>query len=114
MGLKDLIRKAPSEAPESTETNAAAEAFIAAAPVSTAPIKRRRKSKPNYVRTTFSLTEELNRKIDKISLTPRNFRVSRSDVVRAGVIALLSLERAELLSLLEQVSKSDPIADEEE
>ena len=112
MGLKGLTRQpAPIEA-EHHENNAAADAFISAAPVSTASVGRKRKKKaPTYVRTTFSLSKDLNKQIDKLSLTPRNFRATRSDVVRAGVLALLNMERPELLALLENASKAEPIDD---
>ncbi len=110
MGLKDLVRKqAPADA--SSENNDAAEAFISAAPVTTAPSARRKRSKTVYARTTFSLSKDINKQIDKISLYPRAFRVSRSDVVKAGVAALLAMDKADLLKLLEQVSKNEPVTD---
>ena len=51
----------------------------------------------------------MNRQIDKISLTPRNFRATRSDVIRAGIVALQNLDKAELLELLERASRAEPI-----
>lgn len=114
MGLKNLMRQLDTLEKNSSAVDAAAEAFISAAPVSTVQIenrKRRSTSKSSYVRTTFSLSKDVNKQIDKLSLTPRNFRVSRSDVVRAGVMVLLDMDRAELLALLEKASKADPISD---
>lgn len=111
MGLKDLIRKPEQVQLTREENDEAALAFIAAAPVSaTHKPKRKRKKAPTFVRTTFSLSKELNRQIDKISLMPRSFRASRSDVIRAGVIALQQLEKADLLALLETASKAEPLA----
>ncbi|KJZ52498.1 hypothetical protein [Pseudomonas marginalis] len=112
MGLKNLSR--PSRVTENTpemNVEAAAQAFIADAPVGTnpEPKRRRKKTSSTFVRTTFSLSKDVNRQIDKISLTPRNFRATRSDVIRAGIAALQNLDRAELLELLERASKAEPI-----
>lgn len=112
MGLKDLIRKPLPEPTTSEANDEAALAFIAGAPVSATAkpkLTRRRKKAPTFVRTTFSLSKDVNKQIDKISLIPRAFRVTRSDVIRAGIIALKRLDRADLLALLEDASKADPI-----
>lgn len=112
MGLKDLIRKPDQVAPTTEANDEAALAFISAAPVSATPEpKRKRKKAPTFVRTTFSLSKDVNRQIDKISLLPRTFRISRSDVIRAGIMALQSLEKAELITLLENASRAEPIID---
>lgn len=115
MGLKNLSKPhAGSGSERPFDADAAAAAFISGAPVTSGTsAKKRKPGKIVYVRTTFSLSKSVNRKIDKLSLAPRNFKVSRSDVVRAGIMALGSMERAELLALLEQVSKSEPILDDE-
>jgi hypothetical protein len=104
MGLKDLMKPVEASTPQvDKESDAAAEAFISGAPVSTAPVKRRRKkSQALFVRTTFSLSKKVNKDIDKLSVLPKHFRVSRSDVVRAGILALSQLEQPELLALLEK------------
>ena len=113
MGLKDLIRKPDQALPSSDANDEAALAFISAAPVSaTTPPKRKRKKAPTFVRTTFSLSKDFNKQIDKITLLPRTFRISRSDVIRAGIIALQQLEKGELIALLETASKADPVSKE--
>lgn len=112
MGLKDLIRKPQPESVDHEANDEAALAFIAGAPVSATPKpKRKRKKAPTFVRTTFSLSKDVNKQIDKISLIPRAFRASRSDVIRAGIIALQNLDKVDLLALLEVASKADPIDD---
>lgn len=114
MGLKDLIRKPLPDPTDNEANDEAALAFIAGAPVSATPkakLTRRRKKAPTFVRTTFSLSKDVNKQIDKISLIPRAFRATRSDVIRAGIIALKRLDRADLLALLEDASKADPVDD---
>lgn len=113
MGLKDLIRRPDQATPSSDANDEAALAFISAAPVSATPQpKRKRKKAPTFVRTTFSLSKDFNKQIDKISLLPRTFRISRSDVIRAGIIALQKMEKGELIALLETASKAEPMAEE--
>ncbi|GGM32653.1 MULTISPECIES: hypothetical protein [Pseudomonas] len=110
MGLKDLRKPAvPLVKDEKLGSDEAAEAFISGAPVSTAPAvpKKKKKSQAVFVRTTFSLSKKVNKDIDKLSLLPRDFRVSRSDVVRAGILALSQLEQAEVLALLEKAKNEN-------
>lgn len=58
-----------------------------------------------YKRVTFSLTEPISEEIDRLSLIPRGFRASRSDVVRAGVAALAAMTEEQLVALLEKVHR---------
>lgn len=111
MGLKGLGRPPVARETPPSSLEKAVEEFIAGAPVTTVPTTRKRKRKPTFVRTTFSLSKEVNKQIDKISLYPRSFKCTRSDVVRAGVVALMSMERQALVQLLEQVSGSESIDD---
>lgn len=53
-----------------------------------------------YKRITFSLTDELDVEIDRLSLVTREFRASRSDVIRAAVALLASQGDAEVAKLL--------------
>lgn len=79
-----------------------AEKFIAgAASKKTTP---RRGQGPRFQRYTFSLTADVSAEIDKLSLVPREFRTSRSDVVKAGVEALKRLPKSDLVALLRQIS----------
>lgn len=112
MGLKDLIRQPKPAEPSLEAHDEAALAFISGAPMSATPEPRKKRKKaPTFVRTTFSLSKDVNRQIDKLSLMPRNFRATRSDVVRAGIMALQALEKAELLGVLESACKAEPIED---
>lgn len=80
-----------------------------------APPKRgRNKQKPAPVRTIFSLTEEVNTHIDKLSLAPRHFKVTRSDVVRAGILALRAMSKAEQIAFLAKATGANPVADSED
>lgn len=56
-----------------------------------------------FERCMFSLTHEVSKEIDRLSLVPRDFRATRSDVVKAAVAAFSSLPEAEQLRLLKQV-----------
>lgn len=111
MGLKDLVRK-PEQVVAQTEANEeAALAFIAGAPLSATPkAKRKRKKAPTFVRTTFSLSKDINLKIDKMALMPRDFKATRSDVVRAAILAMRKLGKAEIIALLEATSQAEPLA----
>lgn len=114
MGLKDLVRKPDQVVLPADANEEAALAFIAGAPLSATPkAKRKRRKAPTFVRTTFSLSKDLNQKIDKISLMPREFKASRSDVIRAAIVALRKLSKAEIIALLEDASKAEPIANTE-
>ena len=125
MGLKDLVRKPASLEAPVQDSDAAAQEFISGAAVksstSAAPAGRRRGRPPkklselrNTTPTTFSLDKKVNRAIDRLTLAPRNLKVSRSDIVRAGVLALQEMEPEQLQVLLERVSRSEVIEDGED
>ncbi len=71
--------------------------------ISAAPVRQSRGVGPRFRRYTFSLTPDISAEIDRLSLVPREFRTSRSDVVKAGVEALRLLPKADLVALLRQV-----------
>lgn len=86
------------------------EDFIGSATANTQPSKPakssngRTKTHKSYM---FSLSEPVSNDIDKISLKPRDFKVSRSEVVKAGVEALKNLSKEELMEVLRRV-KTNP------
>lgn len=109
MGLKDLKKKTGST--KEAEAERLALDFIGGAPLgATLGEQPMKVSGPVYKRTTFSLTDDLNKQIDLLSLTSRTFRVTRSDVVRAGVMALLAMPEAELLEVLEKAVHAERLA----
>ena len=58
-----------------------------------------------FKRVTFSLTNQISEEIDRLSLIPRGFRASRSDVVRAGVAALTSMTEEQVVVLLDKARR---------
>lgn len=98
MGVGNLRKGANPAA-----TSPAADDFINGAKVDgknngAAPVSQR-----VYKRVTFSLTDELDKEIDRLSLIPRGFRASKSDVVRAAVALLSDQSEEEISRLLHSV-----------
>lgn len=60
-------------------------------------------SNAKFERCMFSLTAEVSAEIERLSLVPREFRASRSDVVKAAVAAFTELSEAEQIKWLMQV-----------
>ena len=58
-----------------------------------------------FKRVTFSLTNQISEEIDRLSLVPRGFRASRSDVVRAGVAALAAMTEEQIVELLDKARR---------
>lgn len=123
-GLKGLTKADAENRKELTgvEHEAAVAAFIGSAPVRSAPAdaiasepapaKKKKGTGPKFVRTNFSLDAKSIKQIDKLELYPRTFKVTRSDVVRAGLLALESMDKKAAIALLAKVSGADP--DEQE
>ncbi len=65
------------------------------------PPKNTRQKK--FERYTFSLTPEVSKDIDTLALVPREFKVNRSEVVKAGIELLKSLPDDELVKALRKV-----------
>ncbi|MGX7850941.1 hypothetical protein [Pseudomonas aeruginosa] len=109
MGLKDLRKQSAPIPPDGEDKEAQIQAFIAGAPVTTAAksVKRKRKPKATYKRLTFSLSESVEKDILKLSRVPRTFAINKSQVVRAGVLALMEMDRAVLLAVLERAVKGE-------
>lgn len=99
LDAKSVIAKQNTRNPE-------LDAFIGGAPVQGKTTTKKTGRKPNTVKptkTTFSLTEAVNRDIDQLSLAPRSFKATRSDIIRAGVAALKAMPEQELIDLLARV-----------
>lgn len=58
-----------------------------------------------YKRITFSLSEDVDQEIDRLSLVPRDFRASRSDVIRAAVALLAAQDEAEIARLMKEAQQ---------
>lgn len=56
-----------------------------------------------FERYTFSLTPEISHEIDRLSLVPRDFRATRSDVLKAAIAAFAALPESEQIKQLMQV-----------
>lgn len=57
-------------------------------------------SQAKFKRYNFSLTELVSQDIDEISLYPRDFKCSRSDVIKAAIASFKSLPKSEQIQLL--------------
>jgi hypothetical protein len=113
MGLKSMVRQ-ETEQPSQEELDKLAREFIKSSPVVTqpsadAPAKpiKVSKKKPLAKRFIFSLTEEASDQIDAVSLLPRKFKASRSDVIKAGLLALRQMPKSEAIALLAKVTGSE-------
>ena len=81
-----------------------AEDFIAGASRRSANAKKQEQGGHQaYRRYTFSLTRVVSDYIDRLTFTPNDFRINRSQVVKAGIEALKKLPKKELIELLKQV-----------
>ena len=98
-GLKGLKKGARPEIEKQAEN------FIKGANDRVTVHSSKEESKQTYKRLTFSLTENVSNDIDKLSLTPRDFKVSRSDVVKAGIALLKSLPEEEQVATLRNAKK---------
>jgi hypothetical protein len=98
MALGSLKKGAGSGA---AATSPAADSFINGAKIDGKNGKVASKPAPSkvYKRIMFSLTSEIDDEVERLSLVPRGFRVSRSDVIRAAV-ALLAKQGDEAVAQL--------------
>ena len=94
-------REAAKGLVQDEETDRKAQTFIGGGKPSVGASKPRKVRV--YERYTFSLTPEVSADIDKLTLVSREFRVSRSEVVKAGVEALKGLSREQLVEVLRKV-----------
>lgn len=63
-------------------------------------------SKAKFRRFNFSLTAEVSKDIDEISFLPRDFKISRSDVIKAAILNFKKLSESEKIEILRKVSTS--------
>lgn len=96
-GLKGL-KKTPIATLEHAQSKAA-EAFIGGAKVKS-NVDEPSESQASFKRTNFSLSDHVSEEIDRLSFLPRDFRASRSDVVRAAVSLLAELTPDEVIDRL--------------
>jgi len=60
-------------------------------------------SQAKFKRFNFSLTDPVSKDIDEISLLPRDFKCSRSDVLKAAILSFKELSKAEQIENLRKV-----------
>ena len=82
-----------------------AESFIKGATERVAQNSLKDTRQKKFERYTFSLTPEVNKDIEAFTLVPREFKINRSEVVRAGIGLLKSLPEDELLEALRKVKE---------
>lgn len=95
-GLKGLSK---SSLPATAGQADAADAFIGAAKV----MHNGTDAKPSsvrYKRVNLSLDAQVDTELDRMSLLPRDFKASRSDVVKAAVALLATHSEAEIIEML--------------
>lgn len=94
MSLKGLSKNLPP--PDSQD---AADAFIGAAKVTHNGENPKPKAR-KYKRVNLSLDEQVDAELDRLSLLPRDFKSSRSDVVKAAIALLATHSDAEVIDVL--------------
>ena len=89
---------------DQTVIEAKAENFIKGASERADDLKQAKKTKGRSYKTyTFSLTEAVSMDIDKLSFMPKDFRASRSDIVKAGIETLKRLPEDQLIELIKEI-----------
>ena len=71
--------------------------------LTTPPAKRRRTRQ--FIRCTFSLTQDISDAIERLSLLPRTFHSSRSEVVKAAIELLETMPEERVIDLLKQTKQ---------
>lgn len=85
-----------------------AQAFIQAAAARTPnyiPTTPKTKSKVNYIRQTFSLTQEVSDQIDELLVECRVARANRSLIVKAAIRELAKLDGEELNKVVNDLKR---------
>lgn len=86
-----------------TDNDAATEDFISGAEKRANRYSRRRVKKKAHKPCIFSLTQEINDDIDKLLLAPKDFKASRSDVIKAGIEVLKGMKKTELVEAIRRI-----------
>lgn len=102
MGVADMkkgARPTHADSPEADEFIQGAKVdgkkgVVAAPPAPTKEAK--------FKRLNFSLDDSVDREIERLSLIPRTFRATRSDVVRAGIAALSAMSEEQIVEMMEK------------
>ncbi|MFQ5561327.1 MAG: hypothetical protein ACE5FU_12205 [Nitrospinota bacterium] len=79
-----------------------AEEFISGAQKRTEKVGKPKREKV-FERYNFSLTSDISKDIDEISYLPSDFRVNRSDVLKAAILLLKSQSKEEIIEQLRKI-----------
>lgn len=108
MGVASLKKGAGSGA-EAAAASPAADSFINGAKIDgkNGAVAAKPAQAKVYKRIMFSLTSEIDAEVERLSLLPHGFRVSRSDVIRAAVALLASQGDENVSKLLKELKDKD-------
>lgn len=108
MGVASLKKGAGSGA-EAAAASPAADSFINGAKIDgkNGAVAAKPTQAKVYKRIMFSLSAEIDAEVERLSLLPHGFRVSRSDVIRAAVALLASQGDAKVSELLRELKEKD-------
>jgi hypothetical protein len=108
MGLASLKKGASPEA-VAAATSPEADSFINGAKVDgkNGVVAAKPPQPKIYKRIMFSLTAEIDAEIERLSLLPHGFRVSRSDVIRAAVALLAKQGDDHVSRLLKEIKDKE-------
>lgn len=108
MGVASLKKGAGSGA-EAAAASQAADSFINGAKIDgkNGAVAAKPAQVRVYKRIMFSLTSEVDLEVERLSLLPHGFRVSRSDVIRAAVALLANQGDESVSKLLKELKDKD-------
>lgn len=108
MGVASLKKGAGAGA-EAAAASPAADSFINGAKIDgkNGAVAAKPAQAKVYKRIMFSLTSEIDSEVERLSLLPHGFRVSRSDVICAAVALLASQGDEQVSKLLKELKDKD-------
>lgn len=108
MGVASL-KKGAGPGVEAAAASPAADSFINGAKIDgkNGTVAAKPAQAKVYKRIMFSLTSEIDAEVERLSLLPHGFRVSRSDVIRAAVALLASQGDEKVSTLLRELKDKD-------